>query len=192
MAEKLTRDFYLQDGLTVAQALLGKLLVHHTSQHGILAGRVVETEAYLGPEDQAAHSYGGRRTSRTEIMYGYGGFAYVYLIYGIHFCMNVVAAGVDMPQAVLIRAVEPAPAFGQLLRKADGPGKLCQALAIDRSCYGLDLCGSQLYLLSDGFTPKSVACSPRVGIDYAGSAKDYPWRFYLEGNPHVSKLPKKR
>lgn len=190
MAEKLTRDFYLQDGLTVAQALLGKLLVHHTPE-GTLAGRVVETEAYLGPEDRAAHSYGGRRTARTEVMYGQGGFAYVYFIYGMHCCMNVVASGMDMPQAILLRAVEPAPAYGRLLRKADGPGKLCQAMAIDRSCNGLDLCGNWLYLLEDGFIPESIAQSPRIGIDYAGAAKNYPWRFYLPGNPHVSKKPGK-
>ena len=183
--ERLTREFYTRDALTVAQELLGKVLVHRLEGQ-TLAGRIVEAEAYQGPEDRAAHSYAGRRTARTEVMFGPGGFAYVYHIYGMHCCMNVVASTTGKPQAVLLRAVEPAPSWGGLLREAAGPGKLCQALSITRGCYGLDLCGDTLYLLDDGFRPASVAQSRRIGIDYAGEARDYPWRFYLPGNPHVS------
>ena len=159
--ERLTREFYTRDALTVAQELLGKVLVHRLEGQ-TLAGRIV------------------------EVMFGPGGFAYVYLIYGMHCCMNVVASTTGKPQAVLLRAVEPAPSWGGLLREAAGPGKLCQALSITRGCYGLDLCGDTLYLLDDGFRPASVAQSRRIGIDYAGEARDYPWRFYLPGNPHVS------
>ena len=183
--EKLTREFYTRDSLTVARELLGKVLVHRLDGE-TLAGRIVEAEAYQGPEDWAAHSYGGRRTARTEVMFGPGGFAYVYLIYGMHCCMNVVASTQGRPQAVLLRAVEPAPLWGSLRREASGPGKLCQALAITRDCYGLDLCGETLYLLDDGCRPDPVAQSRRIGIDYAGEAREYPWRFYLKGNPHVS------
>ena len=183
--EKLTREFYTRDSLTVARELLGKVLVHRLDGE-TLAGRIVEAEAYQGPEDRAAHSYGGRRTARTEVMFGPGGFANVYLIYGMHSCMNVVASTQGRPQAVLLRAVEPAPLWGSLRREASGPGKLCQALAITRDCYGLDLCGETLYLLDDGRRPDPVAQSRRIGIDYAGEAREYPWRFYLKGNPHVS------
>lgn len=183
--EKLTRKFYTRDTLTVARELLGKVLIHKTDQ-GILAGRIVETEAYLGPQDRAAHSYGGKRTKRTEIMYAQGGYAYVYLIYGMYCCMNVVSAREGLPQAVLLRALSPAPAYGRLLRKADGPGKLCQAMGIGRNAYGLDLCGDTLYLVEDGFIPGETAESPRIGIDYAGEARHYPWRFYLPHDPNVS------
>ena len=114
--ERLTREFYTRDALTVAQELLGKVLVHRLEGQ-TLAGRIVEAEAYQGPEDRAAHSYAGRRTARTEVMFGPGGFAYVYLIYGMHCCMNVVASTTGKPQAVLLRAVEPAPSWGGLLRE---------------------------------------------------------------------------
>ena len=112
--ERLTREFYTRDALTVAQELLGKVLVHRLEGQ-TLAGRIVEVEAYQGPEDRAAHSYAGRRTARTEVMFGPGGFAYVYLIYGMHCCMNVVASTTGKPQAVLLRAVEPAPSWCSLL-----------------------------------------------------------------------------
>ena len=122
--ERLTREFYTRDALTVAQELLGKVLVHRLEGQ-TLAGRIVEAEAYQGPEDRAAHSYAGRRTARTEVMFGPGGFAYVYLIYGMHCCMNVVASTTGKPQAVLLRAVEPAPrckwqTWSQPIRPTDG------------------------------------------------------------------------
>ena len=159
--ERLTREFYTRDALTVAQELLGKVLVHRLEGQ-TLAGRIVEAEAYQGPEDRAGHSYAGRRTARTEVMFGPGGFAYVYLIYGMHCCMNVVASTTGKPQAVLLRAVEPAPSWGGLLREAAGPGKLCQALSITRGCYGLDLCGDTLYLLDDRPLWPSPAASASI------------------------------
>ena len=169
--EKLTREFYTRDSLTVARELLGKVLVHRLEGE-TLAGRIVEAEAYQGPEDRAAHSYGGRRTARTEVMFGPGGFAYVYLIYGMHSCMNVVASTQGRPQAVLLRAVEPAPLWGST-----------------RAQNGLDLTGPAggLYLLPGSPPdPAQVHTGKRIGIDYAGEAREYPWRFYLKGNPHVS------
>lgn len=183
--KKLEREFYIRDALAVARDLLGKVLVHRLPG-AVLAGRIVETEAYRGPEDKAAHSYQNRRTGRTEVMFGPGGFAYVFLIYGMYSCMNVVTAQTGAPEAVLLRAVAPAKRYGTLLQSGDGPGKLCRALSIDKSCYGLDLCGGELYLLKDDFPAFSVGCTRRINIDYAGAAREYPWRFFIQGNPHVS------
>ncbi len=183
--DKLEREFYSRDTLTVARELLGKVLVRRLPDV-VLAGRIVETEAYRGVKDAAAHSYQNRRTGRTEVMFGPGGFAYVFLVYGMHYCMNVVTAQADEPEAVLLRAVAPAERYGTLLQPGDGPGKLCRALSIDKSCYGLDLCGDELYLLKDDFPEFSVGRTRRINIDYAGAAREYPWRFFIQGDPHVS------
>lgn len=200
--EKLDRVFYSRDSISVAKALLGKVLVRETDGERI-AARIVETEAYMGITDRAAHSYGGRRTPRVEIMYGEAGFAYVFMIYGMHCCFNVVAAGKEIPQAVLIRGLEPLEGleqmalarFGRLygeltksqrLGLTNGPGKLCHALGLDRRVNGVDLCGDTLYIEEGQNTDFSVATAKRVGVDYAGEAKDYPWRFYIKDNKYVS------
>lgn len=183
--KKLKQEFYTRDTVAVARELLGKVLVHQLPD-AVLAGRIVETEAYRGTGDAAAHSYQNRRTSRTEVMFGPGGFAYVFLIYGMYFCMNVVTAQAGIPEAVLLRAVAPAEQYGKLLQAGNGPGKLCRALSIDKSCYGLDLCGNELYLLEDDFPAFSIGCTRRINIDYAGAAREYPWRFFIKGDPHVS------
>ncbi len=200
---KLDRAFYLRDTLTVAQDLLGKLLVHETEGYRISA-RIVETEAYIGPEDKGSHSYGGRRTKRNEVMYQIGGTSYVYLIYGMYFCFNAVTEEAGKPSAVLVRAVEPVEGeshmsqlrYGleytslspkQRLGMCNGPGKLCMSMGIELAENGLDLCGSKLYICAAQNEPFNVKSSPRINIDYAEEYTLKPWRFYIEGNKYVSK-----
>jgi DNA-3-methyladenine glycosylase len=190
----LPRSFYARPVLVVARDAIGKILVHDTPA-GRVAGRIVEAEAYRGPEDRAAHSYGGRRTARTEAMYGPPGHAYVFFVYGMHHHVNLVTTKEGAPHAVLLRAVEPLEG-ADLMAKwrgrgptdrelTNGPGKLCVAFGIDRRAYGADLCKKPLFL-ADG--PRGrVVRSPRVGIDYAGEWADRPWRFYEQGNPWVSR-----
>lgn len=191
----LPREFYLRETLTVARELLGKILVHRTPE-GTVSGRIVEVEAYQGPEDPAAHSYQNRQRKRTAIQYGPGGFAYVYFIYGMHYCMNVVTREEDRPEAVLIRALEPVSGLELMEERRgrvrgidllNGPGKLCRALAIDKSCYGDDLCGKKLFIEDAGDAPDGdIICTPRINVDYAGEAAAYPWRFILRGSRYVS------
>ncbi len=186
------KAFYLRDALTVARELIGKILVSVTPD-GICSGRIVEAEAYMGSNDAAAHSCHGR-TPRTEVLFGDGGRAYVYLIYGMYCCLNLSTNVEDKPECVLIRALEPLEGVDLMKtrRKTDrlealcsGPGKLCAALGITRADNGVDLCGNRLYLLDDGCLPE-INTSKRVNIDYAGEAADYEWRFYIDGNRFVS------
>jgi DNA-3-methyladenine glycosylase len=190
----LPRSFYARPVLEVARDCIGKLLVHDTRQ-GRLVGRIVEAEAYRGPEDRAAHSYGGRRTARTEVMFGPPGHAYVFLIYGMHWNFNLVTTASGLPHAVLIRALEPLEGLELMaarrgLREAsvalsNGPGKLCQAFGIDRRHYAVDLTCGRLYL-ADG--PRgAVVRSSRIGVDYAGTWAEKPWRFFERGSRWVSK-----
>ncbi|HYO93155.1 MAG TPA: DNA-3-methyladenine glycosylase [Polyangiaceae bacterium] len=189
----LPRSFYARPVLTVARACVGKVLVHETPE-GTVAGRIVEAEAYRGPEDQAAHSFGGRRTPRTEVMFGPPGHAYVFFVYGMHWQVNLVTTATGAPHAVLIRAVEPVEGLELMAQRrrlppharelTNGPGKLCQAFAIDARCKGLDLTQSPLYL-TDGPSVR-VARSPRVGVAYAGAWAARPWRFYDPGSAYVS------
>ncbi|WP_077610354.1 DNA-3-methyladenine glycosylase [Clostridium sp. Marseille-P2415] len=198
----LSREFYNRDSIIVAKELLGKILVHEAGGKKVSA-KIVETEAYMGIGDKAAHSYGGRRTPRVEVMYGGPGFSYVFMIYGMYDCFNIVTREEGIPQAVLIRAVEPMgevgfmaenrykKPYGQLSRSqitglTNGPGKLCRALLIDRSLNGEDLCGNKLYLLEGQKEDFPIVSTKRIGVDYAGEARDYPWRFYIEGNRYVS------
>jgi DNA-3-methyladenine glycosylase len=191
---KIPRRFYEQNTLDVARQLLGKYLVRQHSD-GTTIGRIVETEAYIGPDDQACHASRGR-TPRTEIMFGQAGHAYVYLIYGFHFMLNIVTEAIDMPAAVLLRAVEPSAGVElmqarrgtQPLRSlASGPGKLCQAFAIDRKPNGGDLCGDVIYLEDRGEPAPKFVTTPRIGVEYAGKWKRKPWRFLIRGNEFVSK-----
>lgn len=193
---KLKRDFYNRDGLTVSEELLGKTLVHITEE-GITKGKIVEVEAYMGAMDKAAHSYGNLRSERTKIQYGEGGYAYVYLIYGMHICMNIVANREAIPEAILIRALEPLEGI-ELMKKrrktdnikllCNGPGKLSQAMGITKENYGDNLCGETLYL-EDGIViqKNEILQSKRINIDYAEEARDYLWRFTIKDNPYVSK-----
>lgn len=200
--EKLGRAFYSQDSISLAKALLGKALVRETDG-GRIAARLVEAEAYMGVMDRAAHSYGGRRTPRVEVMYGEAGFAYIFMIYGMHCCFNVVASEKETPQAVLIRAAEPLEGLEEMARRrfgkplgeltkarrlglTNGPGKLCRAMGLDRRFNGADLCGEELYIEEGGGENFSIVAAKRVGVDYAGEAKDYPWRFYIGESDYVS------
>lgn len=202
--KKLNREFYNRDSVTVAKELLGKVLVHVSEGEEII-GKIVEVEAYMGPHDKAAHSYNNRRTERNEVMYGPPGYAYVYIIYGMYDCMNVVVEEIGKPQAILIRALEPIKGqekmaqfrFGktyseltkqQIRGLTSGPGKLCMALNISRKQNGEDLLGDKIYILEDDAEQSfDMVETTRINIDYAEEAADYPWRFYIKGNPFVSK-----
>jgi len=199
---KLDRVFYDRDSIIVAKELLGKVLVHKAGGE-MTSAIIVETEAYMGIEDKAAHSYGGRRTPRVEVMYGPPGFSYVFTIYGLHCCFNVVTKEKGNPQAVLIRAVEPTEGVEHMARRrfsgsygeltkiqrkslSNGPGKLCAAMSINKECNGLDLCGNSLYIENRNIGDFEIIEKKRVGIDYAEEAKDFLWRFYIKDNEHVS------
>ena len=202
---KLKNDFYNRETLNVARDLLGKVLVHNMNGE-ILRGRIVETEAYLGVIDKAAHSYGGKKTERVEIMYGPPGRAYIYFIYGMYYLFNVVTKEEGTPEAVLIRGVEPLEGietmaknrYGktidvlsnrQIINLTNGPGKLCMAMKIDKDLNGEDLCENTLYI-EDNQDVFDIVTDKRIGIDYAEEAIDFPFRFYIKGNKYVSKILK--
>jgi DNA-3-methyladenine glycosylase len=180
---KLPRAFYDRDTITVARELLGKHLVHRL--HGAdRIGRIVEVEAYLGPHDLAAHSSKGF-TDRTQVMFGPPGHAYVYLIYGMHHCMNVVTERRGHGAAVLLRAVEPVK---NLEGRTQGPGLLCRALGIDRSLNAHDLRSDNFFIAAPPeAAPHPIIKRPRVGVDYARHWARRHLRFYLKDNPFVSR-----
>ena len=193
---KLPPSFYRQPTLEVAASLLGKILVRRLNGKN-LAGKIVETEAYIGPDDLACHASKGK-TPRTAILFENGGCAYVYMIYGFYFCLNAVTEAEGYPAAVLIRGIEPLEQIATMrkLRRnpkhdrdiASGPGKLCMAMAIDKRLNGANLSGDTLWIEDRKLTVDEIEVSPRVGVDYAGEYKDKPWRFYIRGNPHVSRV----
>ena len=189
--EKLDRSFYARNACNVAHDLIGKILVH-----GLTSGIIVEAEAYRGPEDKAAHSYAGKRTVRTEIMYHEGGLAYVYLIYGMYHCFNVTASTPGKPEAVLIRALEPLDGLPLMIQRrgisdarnlCNGPGKLCQAMGITTELYGIDLCGDEIYI-TEGRNDFRVMTSERVNIDYAEEYRNVLWRYFAEESKFVSRV----
>ena len=200
--KKLGLDFYRRENvLQVAEELMGKLLI--TKKDGITSsGRIVETEAYAGAPDKASHAFGGRRTNRNEIMYAEGGFAYVYLCYGIHHLFNVVTNSKDMPHAILIRSLEPVKGIQDMLLRTGkkqldntltrGPGNVSKALGIQTRDSGTVLTGKNIFLADDGFTfsKNEIFTSPRIGVDYAGKDALLPYRFYIKGNPFVSGKPR--
>jgi DNA-3-methyladenine glycosylase len=195
---KLPRAFYTRPNVVaVARDLLGKLLVVPTANGKRVSGIIVETEAYRGPLDRAAHSYGGRRTKRVEPMYGVGGTAYVFFVYGMYYQFNVVTNAAEVPHAVLIRAVEPVDGI-ELMRKrrngqpdhnlTNGPGKLCIAMGIDRRLDGADLLGDHVWLETCEKIGRSrILSGPRICIDYAQEWVTKPWRFWIKDNPFVSR-----
>lgn len=200
MPRKLSRKFYARtDTLAVARELLGKVLVVTDEKGRRVSAMIVEVEAYLGAEDRGAHSYGGRRTARNEVMYGTAGHVYVFFVYGMYYQFNVVTGPVDHPHAILVRGVEPVEGVelmrerrGPKARKdrdlTSGPGKLAIALGIDRSLNGADLLGDQVWIENYRTIPgENVATGPRIGIDYAGEDALKPWRLWIEGNEYVSK-----
>ena len=181
---KLPRDFYSQSTLKVARELLGKYLVLD-DQDIRRVGRIVETEAYQGPQDQAAHSARGH-TDRNQVMFGPPGHVYVYLIYGMWNCVNVVTRAEGIPHAVLIRAVEPVK---NLDNKCHGPGLLCKAYGIDRQLNGADLCGDQMWIEARNENRRiMIRRATRIGIDYAGDWAHKLWRFYDRDSAYVSTL----
>ncbi|HEX7153239.1 MAG TPA: DNA-3-methyladenine glycosylase [Thermoanaerobaculia bacterium] len=196
--KKLPRRFYLNDTVSVARDLLGCILWHRNGDQ-LLAARIVETEAYLGANDMASHARRGVRTPRNESMYLEGGHAYVYLSYGMHWCMNVVTQDADLAEAVLLRAAEPVEGieFMRVRRpkaKRDhelmnGPGKMCEAMGIDKGCDGAWLAGDTLWLSprNQPLDEADIAASPRIGIDNSGDATHWPLRFFVRGNRHVSR-----
>lgn len=188
---RLQRDFFLVDGITLAKNLLGKIMVHETKE-GPIRAVITETEAYMGAMDKGSHAYGNRRTDRTETMFHAGGTSYVYLIYGMYYCMNVVANAEEVPEAVLIRKVEPADEESrqrmlgrrkvkQEKNLSDGPGKLCIAMDITKVQNDVDMVTSGEFYLTEGrkVKKKEIKCGKRINIDYAGEAADFLWRFYL-------------
>ncbi|MHB8384327.1 MAG: DNA-3-methyladenine glycosylase [Candidatus Binataceae bacterium] len=197
-ASKLPREFYLEPVLTVAREVIGKVLVHRSAE-GEAAGRIVESEAYRGPLDLASHSSKGL-TRRTAAMFGPPGHAYIYLLYGVSWAMNLVTAPEGTPHAVLIRALEPIRGAELMARRRDrpsdsrdltnGPGKLAHALGITREQYGIDLCGDVLYLEEDHRPRGRIGRSPRINVGYSRAWADKPWRFYERGNRYVSVRPR--
>jgi len=197
--KKLKREFYNRDAKKVAKDLLGKHLVRR-SPEGKTVGKIVETEAYLGKEDPASHSYQGGKTERTEVMFGQPGHAYVYMIYGMYYCFNTVTGEKGKPEGVFVRALEPVGGVKLMKKRRDledrekltnGPGKLCMAMGIDKKLDGEDLCGNKIYIVeSDPTKNFDVKKAQRINIDYAGKAKEWKLRFLIEGNSYVSRKPK--
>lgn len=193
--EKLPRSFYLRtDVVTIAKELLGKALVTQIDG-AVTAGKIVETEAYCGRGDKACHA-NGKRTPRTEVMYGEGGHAYVYLCYGIHHLINVVTNKEGQADAVLIRALEPLEGHDIMTYRrnntkaklASGPGTLSQAMGIDVSMTGTDLLSDQIWIAAPAsHEPFNILSGTRIGVDYAEEDALRPWRFIIEGNKYVSK-----
>ncbi|MBC7342782.1 MAG: DNA-3-methyladenine glycosylase [Clostridia bacterium] len=191
---RLGRDFFARDTVTVARELLGKLMIY-CSPKGLVGGRVVETEAYVGPEDPACHSARGL-TPRNQVMFGPAGYAYIYQIYGMHYCFNVTTASDDRPEAVLLRALEPLIGLDIMFKHrrvkqerllASGPGRLVQALGITKELNGSSVVEGPIGFYGDsGYTVSDdeIVAAPRIGISQAA---DWLLRFYLRGNPHVSK-----
>lgn len=194
--------FFLQPTEYLAKSLLGTVLLHDTAE-GRTAGRIVEVEMYQGPKDRAAHSFGGRITDRTRVMYEEAGRAYVYFIYGMHHCLNVVSGPVGCPEAILIRALEPLDGLDlmaqrrglaglrtprQVCHLTNGPGKLAQAMAITKAQYGqrLDVPPLRLYHDLDPLPAEKLAAGPRINVGYAQEAAHYPWRFWIAEHPCVS------
>ena len=180
---RLPRDFYARSTLIVARQLIGMHLVHRDA--GVRrVGRIVETEAYLGPKDLAAHSSRGK-TARNEVMFGPPSHAYVYFIYGFSNCVNVVTREEGVPQAVLLRALEPVE---NLEDKTWGPGLLCRAMNIDRTLNGADLCANRLWIErpNDAKRRVRVTRATRIGVDYSGDWAKRLWRFFAADSPYVS------
>jgi DNA-3-methyladenine glycosylase len=195
---KLPASFYTRtDVVQITRELLGKILVTNFDET-ITAGRIVEAEAYNGPHDKAAHSFGNRRTKRTEVMYSEGGVAYVYLCYGIHQMFNIVTNAEDIPNAILIRALEPIAGIEAMLKRSNktvhgndltrGPGNVAKALGLHTTHTGISLQSDKIYVADDGFKYKEsdIVITTRIGVDYAAEDALLPYRFIVKGNRYVS------
>jgi DNA-3-methyladenine glycosylase len=199
--EILPMSYYQRDTVQVAKDLLGKQLVHKVGRKR-LAGIIVETEAYTGIEDAACHAFGGRRSEKNESLYLEGGHAYIYFIYGMYYCLNVVTESHGCPEAVLIRGIEPTEGIDVMMENrgrkttikkpqelSNGPGKLCTALDLDRRQDGLPLVSKELFIEDVGLDmpDRKIVKASRIGVDYAGEAASWPLRFYIRDNPYVSR-----
>lgn len=198
LSSKLPREFYTRRStLQIARELLGKLLVVAGKDGHRVSGMIVETEAYKGPPDKASHAFGNRRTARTDTMYGIGGSAYVYFIYGMYCQFNVVTNAAEVPHAILVRALEPIEGLEVMRHRrpvkvdrdlSNGPGKLCIAMNIDRRFDRADLIGDEIWIEEfSEIRPRQIASGPRVGIGYAEDYVKKPWRFWIDDNPYVSR-----
>ncbi len=197
MAARLPASFFARaDVAQISRQLLGKLLCTRLGGAQLSAGLIVETEAYSGQSDRASHAFGNRRTQRTAVMFGRPGRAYVYLCYGMHALFNIVTNRSGIPDAVLIRALQPVRGIELMLRRrrrarldyklAAGPGLLTQALGIGLQHNGLSILGQNIWL-EQGIEPAQIACGPRVGVAFAGPDAARPWRFWIAANPWVSR-----
>ena len=195
---KVDKEFYLCDGLQLSRKLIGKVLCRQTD-NGLLRARIIETEAYMGSGDKAAHASKGK-TNRTSVLFEEGGKAYIYLIYGMYCCLNISANIAEVPDCVLIRAAEPLDGVQQmcmnrntenLFNLCSGPGKLCQAFSLTKHDNATDLDSDRLWIEDDGFTVDMIAVSKRINIDYAQEAIDFPWRFYIPDSRYLSVKIKK-
>src|SRR5690606_8075065 len=190
---RLRKSFYQQPTLQLAKELLGKILVHEHSE-GTSSGYIVETEAYLGAEDKAAHSYGNRRTKRTEIMFHEAGLIYTYQMH-THCLLNIVSGKADSAEPVLFRAIEPLAGIDYMLERrpvrqlkqlTSGPGKLTKAMGITMNSYGEPIYEHPLYI-AEGWEVNNILTGPRIGIPNTGEARDYPYRFWIKNNPFISR-----
>lgn len=201
--KKLPVEFYDRpDVVTIAKELIGKIIVTKFDAV-VTSGRIVETEAYIGLTDRASHSFGGRRTARNEYMYAGAGTAYVYICYGMHHLFNIVTNKKDIPDAVLIRALEPIKGIEQMLKRTGkktidntltrGPGNAAKALGISKGHSGINLVKNEIFITDDGFevNKKILGTSRRIGVESSGDAALLPYRFYIKGNPFVSSYPNK-
>jgi len=189
--KKLSADFYLNpDVVEIARSLLGKVIIK--KDHNItLYARIVETEAYAGAEDRASHAFQNKRSARTETMFEKGGIAYVYLCYGMHHLLNVVTNQKDIPHAVLIRAIEPLfdssiASTKNKRRTGSGPALVTKYLGIDIHHNRKSFLSGDLFIADDQFIPEHISASPRIGVDYAGEAARWPYRFFISNHPHVT------
>lgn len=201
--KKLPVEFYDRPGVvTIAKELIGKIIVTKFDAV-VTSGRIVETEAYIGLTDRASHSFGGRRTARNEYMYAGAGTAYVYICYGMHHLFNIVTNKKDIPDAVLIRALEPIKGIDQMLKRTGkktidntltrGPGNAAKALGISKGHSGINLAKNEIFITDDGFevNKKILGTSRRIGVESSGDAALLPYRFYIKENPFVSSYPNK-
>jgi len=197
---RIERAFFERDTLTVAENLLGQVLVRESAE-GVTKGVIVETEAYLGSRDDAAHSYKGK-TERVKVLYGSKGCAYVYMIYGMYYCLNFSTGPKGVPECVLVRALEPIEGIELMASRrgteklrmlCSGPGKLCMAMGISKELYGVDLCADKSgFYLEYGEPPAEIVRTPRIGIDYAEKCRDELWRFAVKDNPFLSQKQMKQ
>ena len=196
--KKLPKEFYLSKNTAkIAHDLIGKLLVVPDSNGRRVSGMIVEVEAYLGVGDRAAHSFGGRRTNRNEVMYGPGGHVYVFFVYGMYHQLNFVTGPAEHPHAILIRGVEPVEGIEKMRERrgkmkdtnlTSGPGKLAIAFNVDRDMNGEDLTGDRIWLEDyQKLSKKEIEIGERIGIDYAGDDAELPLRFWVNGSPFASK-----